>query len=307
MQSVTSPQVRLIRKACLFFLILFLASSVVNTVTAQDEVLSVEKDVRPVKNTFESIWLIDNQTVMVPIKGTLEMDIQHRFGTWEKGYDDFFGVFAPSNMRIGFEYVPAERLLVGFGFTKQDLLWDFSGKYALLRQGRSGGSPLSMTYYVNAALDSRKEGKTNFTESTDRWSFFHQVMVARKISEALSLQIHGNASWFNFKDPVFDIEGVPLGRDKNAHFSAGALARLKFSNVLGVIVAYDQPITNHRFADPYPSLSIGLEMVTSSHAFQVFVGNYKSILPQYNNSFNQNNFGDNEILIGFNMSRLWNF
>jgi hypothetical protein len=280
-----------------------------NAMIAQDEgeTLSAEKDIRPVKNTFESIWMMDNQTVMVPIKGTLEMDIQHRFGTWEKGYDDFFGVFAPSNIRLGFDYAPLERLLVGFGFTKQDLLWDFSGKYALLRQARSGGSPLSVTYYVNAAIDSRKEEKTNFTESADRWSFFHQVMVARKITDALSLQVSGNLSWFNFKNPVFDFEGVHLGRDKNAHFSAGALARLKLSNVLGAIVAYDQPITDHRFIDPYPNLSIGLEMVSSAHAFQVFVGNYKSIIPQYNHSFNQNNFADNEILIGFTMTRLWNF
>ena len=30
---------------------------------------------KPVKNTFQSVWIIDNQTVMVPVKGTFEMDI----------------------------------------------------------------------------------------------------------------------------------------------------------------------------------------------------------------------------------------
>ncbi|MBL0131354.1 MAG: hypothetical protein IPP43_09745 [Chitinophagaceae bacterium] len=25
---------------------------------------------KPVKNTFQSVWLVDNQTVMVPVKGT---------------------------------------------------------------------------------------------------------------------------------------------------------------------------------------------------------------------------------------------
>ena len=34
-----------------------------------------------VKNTFDGNHIIDNQTVVVPIKGTFEFDIQHRFGT----------------------------------------------------------------------------------------------------------------------------------------------------------------------------------------------------------------------------------
>ncbi|HLF63214.1 MAG TPA: DUF5777 family beta-barrel protein [Saprospiraceae bacterium] len=275
-------------------------------VLAQEET-AMEKDKKPVKNTFESIWLMDNQTVMVPFKGTFEMDFQHRFGTWDKGYDDFYGVFAPSNMRIGLNYAPVERLLLGFGFTKQDLLWDFYGKYALLRQGRSGGSPVSVTYYGNVAVDTRKDSKTNFAETTDKWSAFHELMLARKITESFSLQVSGNLSWVNFKEQVYDTEGVPLGRDKNAQFSAGAIARYKFSNVMGIIVAYDHPITDQRFVDPEPNLSIGLEMVTSSHAFQIFIGNYKSLIPQYNHSFNQNSFRDNEFLIGFNITRLWNF
>ena len=35
---------------------------------------------RPVKNTFQGAQIIDAQTVMVPVKGTFEADIQHRFG-----------------------------------------------------------------------------------------------------------------------------------------------------------------------------------------------------------------------------------
>ena len=273
---------------------------------AQDEVVA-EKDRRPVRNTFESIWLMDYQSVDVPIKGTFEMDFQHRFGTWDNGYDDFFGVFAPSNMRIGFDYVPVGNVLVGFGLTKHDLIWDVHGKYAFLRQGREAGSPVSASYYVNVALDTRKDVKTNFSESTDRWSFFHQVMVARKFTNSLSVQLVGNLSWFNFKDPVFDVEGVHLGRDENAHISAGAMARYKLTNTIGITAAYEFPITDQRFMDPEPNLSFGIELVSSSHAFQIFIGNYNHLLPQYNSSFNDHSFGDNEILFGFNMTRLWNF
>ncbi len=51
----------------------------------------VKKWGKPVRNTFESIWLIDAQTVEVPVKGTFEMDFRHRFGLVNNGYKDFYG------------------------------------------------------------------------------------------------------------------------------------------------------------------------------------------------------------------------
>jgi hypothetical protein len=117
----------------LFFLLMLGA-----TVRAQEtELDAVEK--KPVKNTFESIWIIDNQTVMVPFKGTLEFDIQHRFGLISNGYEDFWGLYAPSNIRLGFGYVPVKNLMVGFGFTKKNLTWDVNAKYAIFKQMVSGG------------------------------------------------------------------------------------------------------------------------------------------------------------------------
>ena len=295
------------RKAKLIFhLVVFLFFGTM--LNAQETMVDSTQPAKvPVKKTFESIWLMSQQTVMVPYKNTFQMDFQHRFGTWENGYKDFYGVFAPSNIRIGFDYVPMDRLMVGFGFTNQNNLWDGFAKYALLRQMKNGGSPISLTYYVNAAVDTRSEEDVEiFPESSDRWSFFHQIMIARKFSEAFSLQLNGNLSWFNYH-PVYDAEGNYLGRNKNATFSAGALARYKFSKVMSLIVEYDQPITDQVLFDPEPNLSFGFEVVTSAHAFQVFVGNYKSLIPQYNHSLNDNSFDNNQFLIGFNLTRLWSF
>src|ERR1043166_9096169 len=73
---------------------------------------------KPVKHGFQSIWIIDNQTTLVPVKGTFEMDFMHRFGTWDNGYQDFWGLFAPSNIRLGASYAPIAKLSVGIGVTK---------------------------------------------------------------------------------------------------------------------------------------------------------------------------------------------
>ncbi len=262
---------------------------------------------RPVRNMFESIWVIDNQTVVVPFKGTFEFDIQHRFGTWDKGYDDFWGLFAPSNFRMGFNYVPVSKLQLGLGFSKDNLLWDFHAKYAILQQSRSGAKPLSITYMVNAAVDTRAIEKTIYRKGGDRWSYFHQLMLARKFSDRLSWQVSGNLTHFNFVDAFLDDSNNAIAKRENNHFSISTLGRIKTGDSVAIIANVDIPVTSHNTDGPEANISFGVEFVTSSHAFQVFIGNNKSLVPQYNHFFNNNSFGDNEILIGFNMTRLWSF
>ena len=58
-----------------------------------------EKDF-PVNATFESGLLIDAQTVVIPEAKTLEMIIQHKFGTLEKGRTDLWGIYGSANIRF---------------------------------------------------------------------------------------------------------------------------------------------------------------------------------------------------------------
>ena len=260
---------------------------------------------KPVRATFNSAWLIDNQSVMVPIKGTLEFDILHRFGTIGNGYEDLFGFYASSNMKMGFTYAPINNLSVGFGLTKRKHLLDFNAKYALLKQMKSGSIPVSVTYYGNMAIDTRKQkAREEVYHSSDRYSYFHQLIVARKFSPALSLQLAGSLSHYNIID-----EGM-----KHDHYAISAGGKIKITETLNGIFNIDQPITKHTVNNPNPNISLGIEVATSAHAFQIFIGNYSAIIPQENNMFNRNNynpdegesFGDN-VLIGFNITRLWNY
>jgi Membrane bound beta barrel domain (DUF5777) len=262
------------------------------------------KDLRPVRNLFESIWLIDNQTAFVPIKGTFEMDIQHRFGNVKNGYDDLWGLYAPSNIRLGFNYTPIDKLMVGFGFTKQNLTWDFNAKYAILQQARKGGSPVSVSYFVNVAIDTRDEA--NFRNSTDRYSFFHQLLIARKVTDNLSLQVAPSISHFNAVEGYINTDKEIEGLMSNDHIAVSFSGRYKVGPWVNIIANYDQPVTEHKTDNPNPNISFGVEFTSSSHTFQIFAGNYNSIIPQLNNVYNSNNYEDGEFLIGFNITRLWN-
>lgn len=296
-----------LRKVSLALLALLLVGG---TAVAQDDSTMVQTEVqpkldKPVKNTFESAWIIDNQTVMVPIKGTFQMDIMHRFGTVNRGYDDFYGLFAPSNIRLGFNYTPINNLMVGASLTKQNMTWEGYLKYAILKQTQSGGMPVSITYFGDIAYDSR--AKDNFIYSSDRFSFFNQLIIARKVTEAFSMQVAPSHTHVNNVYGYFAEPGVVKGETKHDHFAVAVSGRLKVTESLALIGNYDQPLTQHPTNNPNPNISFGLEVSTSAHAFQVFAGNYASITPQRNNYYNRNDFTERQFLIGFNITRLWNW
>ncbi|MGZ5135312.1 MAG: DUF5777 family beta-barrel protein [Flavitalea sp.] len=292
---------------CCFALVLFLCMNT-GSLYAQDSTEAAEpvvKKAKAVKNTFGSAIIMDNQSVIVPIKGTLEFDIQHRFGTVENGRKDVWGLFAPSNIRLGLGYSPIDKLFLGIGLTKERMQADFSAKYALLQQTTDNKVPLSVTYFGNVVIDARE--KSNFRASVHRFSYFNQLIIARKFTEKFSVQVAPSFSWFNNVEAYVDKDGVIQQKMQNGHLAISVLGRYKISEKSAITIGYDQPLTQHLTNNPDPNICFGFETTTSAHAFQVFAGNYYGIVPQSNNVFNQNDFRERQFLIGFNITRFWNF
>ncbi len=296
------------------------------TLYAQDTAAVAKESIiparaKPVKNTFQSVWIIDNQTVMVPVKGTFEMDINHRFGTVNNGYSDFWGLFASSNIRIGVDYAPINNLYLGIGIDKYDELWDGSAKYAIIKQTK-GKYPVSITYYGDLSFDSRSDPTHSlFTHSSDRIYSFNQLIVARKFGEKLSLQVAPSISHQNAVNGFYtkhDSTGTTIFEEmKHDNFAVAISGRYKIGETTAVLINYDQPITKHATNNPNPNLSFGFEFSTSGHTFQLFMGNYSLLNPAKNSFFNTNAPFDytqadgtkikgGKFLIGFNITRLWN-
>jgi len=323
-RSINKIKRTLVFVACTCFCLFILN----NTGLAQDDSTVVAQaetpaKIKPAKNTFQSVWIIDNQTVMVPVKGTFEMDIMHRFGTVNNGYKDFWGFFAPSNIRLGVGYAPIKNLNIGIGITKSNMLWDASAKYSILRQTKNK-YPVSVTYYGNMAYDTRDDADNSiFKYSTQRVSFFNQLIIARKVTNKLSLQIAPSISHQNAVNGYYtknDSTGKTVFTDmKHNHIAIAFSGRYKLTTITSVMFSYDQPITKHNTNNPNPNLSFGLEFNTSSHSFQLFCTNYYFLNPQRNNLYNTNSpFGytdkatgtkvkGGQFMIGFNITRLWNY
>ena len=159
---------------------------------AQDSIVPVVAELE--RPAFESTSLIESQTNRVYSKGTIEMIMNHRFGL-VTGTNDMIGIWAPANIRIAVNYSITGRITVGFGTTKDSRLQDFSLKGALLRQTVDGKMPVSITYYGNAAVSALP--KENFYHTSDRWSFYNQLIIAKRFSKVFSLQLAPSYSHYN--------------------------------------------------------------------------------------------------------------
>ena len=275
---------------------------------------------RPVKNTFASDQVIDAQTVMVPIKGTFEADIQHRFGSVQNGYEDLWGIYGIANIRFGFLYTPIDNLEIGFGLAKVNMLWDGSAKYAIFKQDNAK-IPVSVTYYGNIAVKTVKNpDNVLFTYNSERWSFFNELMIARKINDKLSVQIGFSLSHQNSVPGYYtkvDTANVVFKEEKFNMYAFSFCMRYKLTEGTSFIFNYEQPLTSWATNNPHPNFGFGLEFNTSGHTFQLFADNFTLLNTQQNSMYNANNpFGytDNgmhvaggQFHIGFNITRLWNF
>jgi len=257
---------------------------------------------KPERPAFESSFLIDNPTNVLFNKKTLEIQMSHRFGEFGNT-NDLVGFWGASNIRIGITYAVHDRVTVGFGTTKSKRYQDFNLKAALLRQTRSEKMPVSVTYYGNFAIDARSKNQDLFFNTEDRYSYFNQLIIARRFSPKLSLQVAPSISHYNAVKTTMrnDMVAIAFG------------GRYKVSDGTAIIADYSQPLTKFLKDNPDPGISFGVEFGTSAHTFQLFVTNYWGILPQENYLFNRNatgleaDKGNGQYLIGFNITRNYNF
>jgi hypothetical protein len=281
------------------FIVLAL-SLFISPLFAQEDT-KAEKGSEPVRLTFNTGTLIDNQTVASPYKGGLELQIQHRFSMIEN-IDNLFGIYGSANTRIGLSYGITDRLMIGAGTTKDYKLQDLNWKYLILQQTEDNSMPVSLSYYGNLVLDLRPEeefGPMGEFKYMHRLSYFTQLIVARKMSEKISIQVAPSLAYFN---------SVPLNADstigyKNLSFGIHAGARANLFGSHSLLLEYDQLLNQGTPDAPTkPNLSLGWEISTGTHAFQVFVANYNQIINQRNLVFNANNFAKGDYLFGFNIT-----
>ncbi len=293
-----------------YLLTVFLTFSSFDKVYAQENVI-IQNDL--VSNIYNYGLLVNIQTTKTVPKGSFELRIQHRFGALDlKDFkksviDEFLGFDGTANIRFGFSWGISDRLQIGVGRTKIDKVFDFEGKYTLLRQ-KEIGTPLSLALYFNTGVSTRsfpEVGPNEFLEDlttpfefkfSHRFTYNAQVLMSKKIGENLSLELNPTLLYKNLVDPG----------NENLVFAASFGGRFKTGITSSILFEFTKKFNNrtNNYTDP---ISIGYEIGTAGHSFQMFITTSNEITEQAMYFSESLDYTDGKLLLGFNLKRtFWN-
>jgi opacity protein-like surface antigen len=244
--------------------------------------------------TFKTSRIIIGQSIENPAKGNLNFSISHHFGAINEGSYGFFGL-DQSTIRIGLEYGVNNRLSIGLGRSSLQKTFDGFVKYKIVRQTIDNSMPVSVSYFCDLAINGlhfpHPEWNNYFSS---RMSFVHQLLIARKFSNSFSFQITPSLVHKNL---------VTLNADPNDIVTLGGGGRYKLSKRMSVNAEYHYIMSSETRKNYDNSLSLGLDIETGGHVFQLFVTNSQPLFERGFLTETQGSWGKGYIYFGFNIVR----
>jgi hypothetical protein len=244
--------------------------------------------------TFKGSRLVNGQTIETRHKGELEFIFAHRFGRVNDGVYELFGL-DQAFVRVGLEYGLTDNLSAGFGRNSVDKTMDGYLRYKLLRQ-RQQGMPVTVTLFTNAAVRTspKKEDATYAITLEDRLSYTTQLLIARKFTPALSLQLMPTLVHRNTVDQ---------SKEKNSQAVLGFGGRLKVSRSVSLNTEYYYRVGVPAANEYYNALGFGIDIETGGHVFQLVLTNTRGLTERAYLTETSGNFFEGDIHLGFNVTR----
>jgi opacity protein-like surface antigen len=245
--------------------------------------------------TFKTSRISLGQSIENTAEGNLIFDIQHHFGRINEGAYEFFGL-DQATMRLGFQYGITDWLTVGYGRSSFEKTYDGSVKVKLFRQSTGEvNMPVSISYFGSIAINSLKwQDTTRKNHFSSRLSYANQLLIARKFNSAISLQL----------TPTFIHRNlVEKKTDDNDVWALGAGGRFKLSNRISLNLEYYYIISEQTRKDFNDSFTVGFDIETGGHVFQLFFTNSRGIVEQHFIPRTTGNWLYGDIHFGFNISR----
>lgn len=270
------------------------------TVKAQDDLLDILNDEQaPETNyalaTFKGARLINGHTIVTRKAKELEFIISHRFGRINTGIDEFFGLDG-ANVRFSLEYGITDDLTGGIGRNSFEKVYDGFLKYGILKQ--SSGKvvmPISVTAFTSVAIRTLDDPAFQSDDFNSKVSYTHQLLLARKFSDKLSLQLA----------PTYVHRNKVLANQENDIMALGIGGRMKLNTRLALNAEYYYRLTSEIDPTYKDSLGIGLEIETGGHVFHLNLANSRSMVERGFITETDGNFFKGDIHFGFNISRVF--
>jgi hypothetical protein len=250
--------------------------------------------------TFKSTRVLNGHSIERMQEGQLDFRISHRFGTINSGAYEFFGL-DEANIHLSLEYGIKNWIMVGVGRGTYQKTVDGFVKFSILRQSTGKKNmPISVSWLSTMGVNTLKwidPEQTNYFSS--RLSYIHQLLVGRKFSDRISLQLSPGMIHRNL---------VETELEPNDLYSIGISGRIKLTQRISFNSEYFyviRPKNKPQSFNYYNPLSIGFDIETGGHVFQLHITNSVAMIEKGFIGETTGNWLNGDIHFGFNISRVF--
>jgi hypothetical protein len=281
----------------LLFLIPLSYLTTVNAQSLLDKLGDDEEEINYVKYSFKTNRVINLHSLENTAAGVLDFKISHRFAPVDEGLYDLFGLDA-ATQRFGLDFGLTDNLAVGVNRNSFRKAYDAFVKYRILRQSTGRvNMPITLSVFTSIACETQKwDNPDRDNKFSSRLFYTTQILVGRKFNDYFSLELVPTMVHRNL---------VATKGDKNDIFALGVGGRIRLSRRVTFNAEYVYVLPN-QLSDAYKnSLSIGFDIETGGHVFQLHFTNSQSMSEYAFITQTDANWGKNAVRFGFNVSRVF--
>lgn len=276
---------------CLYSLFFIIVSFTYSQDDLEALLSPIEYSSNDVQRTFFSTRIVNSHSVDLYKPGALDLRISHRFGPLSSGIYELFGL-DQATIRVGFEYGLSDKLMIGLGRSSYKKNYDGFLKYSIIEQSKNNKIPFSVVYFSSISLESIKKNQENYPFA-GRLNYCNQILVASRLNSKISVQfiptfIHKNM--------------VEKNSYNNNLYLMGSGIRYKLSSLIAINAEYHY-LLNNNINQTYNSFSIGIDIETGGHIFQLHCTNSLSMYEVGFLTETNESWLNGGIHFGFNISR----
>lgn len=246
-----------------------------------------------VSAAFKGLKIVNLESTKLAAKGDLYFIVAHRFGSVKDGFEGFFGL-DNANTQLKFVYGLTEWLTISGA--RSELAYDFSTKYTLIHQ-TTDGFPVTIAGFSSLAINNTlKESLYPKLTFDNRLTYVQQILISRKYSEKLSLELAPTLFHENFVDNA---------QQDNTQYAIGIGGRYKLSKRWSFNVDYAAHLnraSNSIYKNP---LSIGFDLDTGGHVFQMHFTSSQGIHEAGYLAQTTGDWTKGDVFFGFNLLRVF--
>ena len=247
-----------------------------------------------VRATFKDTRIVNAQSNETPAAGMLHFVIAHQFGQISDGIYTLWGL-DNAWMRLGLDFGINDRLAVGLARSTFQKTLEANVKAKLIRQSTgSVNFPLSVTWYSVGMMNGLRWEEERENLFSSRLSYVHQLILTRKMGSDLSLACIPSITHRNL---------VPSDAVPHDVLTLGLGGRYKLNNRLSINGEWHPFISEKPHPEAIPSLSLGFDIDTGGHVFQLHVTNARGMFERAFLTEAAGRWLDGDLYFGFNLSR----